>query len=91
MLVLAILLSWLPVLGPLVAGGAGGWVIRDGPLAVLVGLIPAVLLALFLVAVLVAFDLPALGAVAGIGLFVVVAAQDIPLLIGAYAGGALRD
>lgn len=91
MLVLAVLLSWLPILGPLVAGGAGGWIIRDRRLALLVALIPAVLLAAFLVLVLLAFDLPVLGAVAGVTVFVIVAVQEIPLLIGAYAGGALRE
>jgi hypothetical protein len=37
------------------------------------------------------FIVPVLGAVAGIGVFLVVAVQEIPLLVGAYAGGALRD
>ena len=91
MLVLAILLSWLPVFGPLIAGGAGGWVIRDGRAALLVALVPAALFAVFLVLVLVAFDLPLIGAVAGFAVFLIVAVQEIPLLVGAYAGGVLRE
>jgi hypothetical protein len=90
MLVLALVLSWLPLIGPLIAGAAGGWIIADGRRALLVALVPAALLAVFLVLVLVAFELPVLGVVAGFAIFVVVAVQEIPLLVGAYAGGALR-
>jgi hypothetical protein len=90
MLVLAILLSWLPVFGPLIAGGVGGWLIRDGRVALLVALVPAVLFAAFIAAVLVAFELPLLGAVAGAAVFLVVAVQVKPLLVRPNSGGALR-
>lgn len=88
MLVLAILLSWLPLLGPLIAGGVGGWMIADPRRALTVALIPAVALAAVVVLVLVAFDLRVLGAVAGLGMFLFVVFQEIPLLVGAWAGGA---
>ena len=91
MLVLAVLLSWLPVFGPLIAGGIGGWIIRDRKTALLAALVPAILLAGFIVLVLALFELPVLGAVAGFAVFVVVAVQEIPLLLGAYAGGASRE
>lgn len=89
MLVLAVLLSWIPVVGPLVAGVVGGRMIGGAKRALAVALIPAVALAVLIVAILALFDLPVLGAVAGFAAFVVVAVQEVPLLVGAYAGGAL--
>lgn len=88
MLILAILLSWLPILGPLVAGFVGGRMIQDEKRALGVALIPAVLLAAVLWLILAAFDLPVLGAVAGFGALVVIAVQELPLLAGAWFGGS---
>lgn len=92
MLVLAVLLSWLPLLGPLVAGMAGGWIVAATGRALLVALVPAIVLAGVVVLLLTAFELPVLGAIAGIGVFLFVVFQEIPLLLGAWAGAALaRD
>jgi hypothetical protein len=88
MLILAILLSWVPILGPLVAGFVGGRMIGDEKRALGVALIPAVLLAIVLWAVLAAFELPVLGAVAGFAALVVIAVQELPLLAGAWFGGS---
>lgn len=88
MLVLAIVLSWLPIIGPLVAGFLGGRVIGEPKRAVAVALLPAVLLALVVGLILAAFELPVIGAVAGIGVAVVIAVQDIPLLFGAFFGAS---
>lgn len=87
MLILAVGLSWLPILGPLVAGFVGGRMIGEEKRALGVALVPAVALALALWLILAAFDLPVLGAVAGFGALVVVAVQEIPLLVGAWFGG----
>lgn len=91
MLILAVLLSWLPILGPLVAGFVGGRMIGEEKRALGVALIPAVLLAGVLWLILAAFDLPVLGAVAGFGALVVVAVQELPLLAGAWFGGATES
>lgn len=88
MLGLAILLSWLPIIGPLVAGFVGGRMIGDQGKAVGIALVPAVLLAVLLWALLAAFELPVLGAVAGIGVLLVIVVQELPLLAGAWFGGA---
>lgn len=88
MLILAVLLSWLPILGPLVAGFVGGRMIADEKRALGVALIPAVVLAVVLWAILAAFDLPVLGAIAGFGALVVIAVQELPLLAGAWFGGS---
>lgn len=87
MLLLTVLLSWLPILGPLIAGFVGGRMIGEEKRALGIALVPAVFLALVLWLILAAFDLPVLGAVAGFGALVVVAVQEIPLLVGAWFGG----
>lgn len=89
MLAGALLLFWLPLLGPLLAGFVGGRIIRQPGTAVAIALLPAIALSVVILVVLSLFDLPVIGAVAGAGAFLVVAAQDIPLILGAYAGAAL--
>lgn len=91
MLILAIFLSWLPILGPLIAGFVGGRMIEEEKRALAVALVPAVLLAGVLWLILAAFDLPVLGAVAGFGALVVIAVQDLPLLVGAWFGGSTQS
>lgn len=88
MLLLAILLSWVPILGPLVAGFVGGRIIASPVKATLVGLVPAVLMGGVLWVVLLAFDLPVIGAVAGFTALVIIAIQELPLLAGAWFGGS---
>lgn len=88
MLLLAVLLSWLPLLGPLIAGFVGGRMIGEEKRALGVALIPAVVLAAVVWAILAAFELPVLGAVAGFGALVVVAIQEVPLVVGAWFGGS---
>lgn len=90
MLLLAVFLSWLPILGPLVAGFVGGRIVGEEKRALAVALIPAVLLAGVIWLILGAFDLPVLGAVAGFGALVVVAVQELPLLLGSWVGGAVH-
>lgn len=89
MLALVVLLSWLPLIGPLLAGLAGGWIVAERRRALTVALVPAIILAVVAVLLLTAFELPVLGAIAGIGVFLFVVFQEVPLLIGAWAGGAL--
>lgn len=91
MLLLSVLLSWLPILGPLIAGFVGGRMIGEEKRALAVALLPAILLAVVLWIILAAFDLPVLGAVAGFGALVVIAVQEIPLLVGAWFGGGAAN
>jgi hypothetical protein len=88
MLVVSLLLFWLPVLGPLIAGFVGGRMAGGIGRALALAMLPAIALGLVIALVVAAFDLPALGTVTGIGVFVVVAVQDVPLLTGAAVGGA---
>lgn len=91
MLGLSLLLFWLPILGPLIAGFVGGRLAGSVSRALLLALVPAVAVGVLIVAVLGAFDLPVLGAVAGVGVAVVVLFQDLPLLAGAAAGGTSAE
>jgi hypothetical protein len=84
---LSIALFWLPVIGPAIAGFVGGRYHGSPGAAVGFALLPALLLAVLILLVLGAFDLPVIGAIAGVGVFVAVAVQNIPLVVGAYAGG----
>lgn len=86
MLVLSLLLFWLPLAGPFIAGFTGGRRAGNGPTAVTIALLPAILLGGLVALVLSAVDLPVLGTLAGFGVFVAILVQDIPLLLGAYAG-----
>lgn len=90
MLLLAILLSWLPILGPLIAGFVGGRMIGSQGKALTIALVPAVLMGGVLWLVLLAFDLPVIGAVAGFTALVIIAIQELPLLAGAWFGGGAR-
>ena len=88
MLGLSLLLFWLPIVGPLIAGYVGGRMAGGVGRAVTLAVLPAVAMGLLVALVVAAFDLPVLGTVAGIRVFVVVLVQDVPLLIGAAFGGA---
>lgn len=89
MALLALLLSWLPLIGPLIAGVVGGREARTPSRALLVAVLPAVLLAVVVGWILTAFELPILGAIAGIGTFVLVVIQLAPLLLGAWFGASM--
>lgn len=87
MLVLSILLFWLPLLGPLVAGFVGGRKAGSVGNGILAALLPALVIG---VIVTFGFGLisPIIGAILGGTMFVVVGIQSFILLIGAIIGGA---
>jgi hypothetical protein len=88
MAVISLLLFWLPVLGPLIAGIVGGR--KAGTLAdaILAVLLPAIALGILLLLFSTALTgMPLIGALAGVGGFVLAVAQVGPLLIGAIIGG----
>jgi hypothetical protein len=87
----ALLLSWLPFVGPLLAGAVGGREAGTTGRAVGAALIPAVVLGLLVAVALAAFELPLLGALAGIGIAIAMAFQMGPLLLGAAIGGASAE
>jgi len=88
MAVISLLLFWLPVLGPLIAGFVGGKKAGSLGAAIMAVLLPAIVLgALLLLFSTALTGMPLIGAVAGIGGFVLALAQVGPLLIGAVVGG----
>lgn len=90
MAVLSLLLFWLPLLGPLIAGLVGGKTAGSAGRGLLAALIPVAVLCLMLFAFGAALTgLPLLGALASVSLFLLIALQSLPLLIGALIGGLL--
>jgi hypothetical protein len=88
MLLLSVLLFWLPLLGPLIAGFVGGKKAGGVGAAIVAVLLPGILFgaALFLFASVIS-GMPLLGAVAGMGGLVLSLAHIGPLLLGAIVGG----
>ncbi len=87
---ISLLLFWLPLFGPLIAGVVGGK--KAG--GVIAGMMAALLPAIFIGGALFVFSsaltgLPIIGMIAGAGVFVLLIAGIGPLLIGAIIGGAL--
>ena len=90
MTVVSLLLFWLPVLGPAIAGFVGGRKAGGVGRAILAAVLPGVLFgaALFVLASALT-GVPLLGAVAGLGGIAIVFAHIGPLLLGAIIGGAV--
>jgi len=88
MLLIAILLFWLPVIGPLIAGIVGGRKAGSVGNAILAVILPVV----FLGAALLFFGtaltgIPLLGALVGLGAALLLLLHAGPLLLGAIIGG----
>lgn len=87
MFVLSILLFWLPILGPFIAGFVGGRAAGSLSNAMLAVFLPALVFAacLFFFASLLT-GLPLLGALAAMGGFILVVVHVVPLWLGAVVG-----
>lgn len=90
MFVLSILLFWLPLIGPLIAGFVGGRKAGSVGNAILAALLPGIVfgVALFFLATLLT-GFPLLAFLAGAGGFVLALAHVGPLVLGAILGAAL--
>jgi hypothetical protein len=90
MFVLSILLFWLPIVGPLIAGFVGGRKAGTVSNALLAVFLPAILLgiALFFLASILT-GLPVIGFLAGAGGVALATAHIGPLLFGAIIGALL--
>lgn len=88
MFIISILLFWLPVVGPLVAGFVGGMKAGGVGSAVLATILPSLILgvALFFLAALLS-GLPIVGFIAAAGGLVLALSQVGLLLVGAIVGG----
>lgn len=88
MFLISILLFWLPVVGPLIAGIVGGRKAGGVGAAILAVILPALCLGAALLLFGTALTgIPLLGMLAGLGTAVLVLLHAGPLLIGAIIGG----
>jgi len=91
MAVISLLLFWLPLLGPLIAGLVGGKTAGSPGRGLLAAVLPAAVLSVMLLGVGTALTgLPVIGAIASASLFLLIIVQGFPLVIGALIGGLLR-
>ena len=89
---LSLLLFWVPVVGPLIAGFVGGRKAGSIGRAVLAVFLPAVLLGgMVLGAVAYLTDTFAWGILAGLGTAVLLLLNIGPLLVGAVVGGLIGE
>lgn len=95
MIVLSVLLFWLPVVGPLLAGWVGGMKAGGVGSGIMAVFLPAIVVGILLAMVPAATfaGIPVVGAIiaslAAIGLFVFIGLQVGLLLIGAIVGGVM--
>jgi hypothetical protein len=90
MFLISVLLFWLPVVGPFIAGVVGGKKAGGVGAAIMASLIPALfagIMLFFLASVLTGF--PLLGFFAALGGFALTAAHIGPLILGAIIGGIM--
>ncbi|MCK5478901.1 MAG: hypothetical protein KAI44_08295 [Methylococcales bacterium] len=90
MLFISVLLFWLPVIGPLIAGLVGGNKAGGVGSAIIAVFLPALIVGggLFALASIIS-GLPLIGAVAGLGGLALALLNVGPMLIGAIIGGVL--
>lgn len=90
MFIISLLLFWLPVLGPLIAGIVGGKKSGGVGSAIAAALLPGIVFGVILFAIATNLTgLPVIGAVAGAGGLVLSLVHIGPLLVGAIIGGLL--
>jgi len=88
MVVLSLLLFWLPLAGPLLAGFIGGRTAGSASRGLIAAVLPAAVLCFVLIGFGTALiGMPIIGAIAGAGLFLLIVVQSLPLLAGALVGG----
>lgn len=91
MFVLALLLGWLPFIGPAIAGWIGGYQAGSTGSAIVAALVPAILVTAFVWLLGFVLDFGLLAGLLGIGLFMVLAIGALPLLVGAFVGGWMAE
>ena len=87
--VISLVLIWLPIIGPVIAGIAGGKAARTVGKALVASVIPSIVLGAGLFAILNAFELPLIGALSGLAVFLFIFVGDIPMMIAAAAVAAV--
>ena len=92
MIFLSVLLFWLPVVGPFVAGLVGGRKAGGIVSGLVAAFVPALLVGVLLFFLASALTgLPLIGFVAGFGGAMLALLHDGPMFLGAIVGGLLAD
>ena len=91
MFILALLLGWIPFIGPAIAGYIGGLQAGDVGSALVAAIIPSILVAGIILLLGTVIGLPIVGALVGIGAFMVLLLGTVPLLVGAWLGGTMAS
>ena len=91
MFILAVLLSWLPFIGPAIAGFVGGMQAGNVGSALVAGIIPSVIVGALVLLLGTVIGLPLLAGLIGAGVFMVLILGTLPLLLGAWAGGMVAE
>jgi hypothetical protein len=91
MFLLALLLGWLPFLGPAIAGFVGGLQAGDTRSALIASIIPSAIVAGVLLVLGSVIGVPFLAAIAGAGLLVILVVASLPLIAGAFIGGMVSE
>lgn len=87
MALLSVLLFWLPVFGPLIAGYVGGKKAGSAGRGAIAALLPGFIVAGIIFFVLA--DLPVLGAIVAMGTMIIIGVWIFPVFVGALIGGAV--
>ena len=92
MFIISLLLFWLPVTGPFIAGVVGGKKSGSVGSSILAVFLPGIILGLFLfISASMLIGLPLIGFVAGFGGMILSLLHVGPLLVGAIVGGLLAE
>ncbi len=91
MLVLSVVLAWLPLLGPLVAGVIGGYYCGTVGRALLTVLFPAIILGVFVWFMSHMLDNAIAGFLFAVGGVVLVLVHEFGLILGALLGGLIAQ
>jgi hypothetical protein len=91
MFVLALLLGWIPFIGPAIAGFVGGLQAGDVSSALIAAIIPSAIVVALVFVLGTVVGLPIVAVIAGAGLFVILLVGALPLLAGAFIGGMVSQ
>ena len=91
MFILSLLLGWLPFIGPAIAGFVGGLQAGAVGSALMAAIVPSVIVAGFILLLTSVIGLPIIGVLIGGSILVVLLIGTVPLLLGAWLGGAMAE
>lgn len=91
MVVISLALFFLPGINGLIAGLVGGYMIGTVGRALIAALLPALIIAAGLWALLSIVGLPVIGFLAGTAVTILIASSDVALFLGAFLGAAVHQ